>query len=91
MDRSFPDVIGVERQVGTNHVRLTFSWDDGESARVVLDQTSLLSLIAQLHEKIELSPLAPIPLSRLRPGTPIQVQGTSVKRHPDGSLRIVKA
>jgi hypothetical protein len=35
MDRSFPDAIETERQIGTNNVRVTFGWDDGEVARIV--------------------------------------------------------
>ena len=88
-DITFPSVINTERQLGTNHVRLIFEGADGTGSRTVLKQEQLMSLIALLHEQIELAPLAPVSLDRLRPGQGIKVMGTSIRREPDGSLRIV--
>jgi hypothetical protein len=84
-----PDAFKVERQIGTNGVRVSFLSAQHGLTRVILDQVQLLSLIASLQKKIELSPMTPISLDRLRSGKSIVLRAFTAKKHADGSLEMV--
>ena len=79
-----PNEANVEKQLGTNNVRISFTSEEHGTIRVILDQTQLLWLIGALHEKIERSPLTPISLDRLRPGKDIWIRGTTIQDAIDG-------
>jgi hypothetical protein len=46
-------------------------------------------MTSALQSKIELTPLTPISLDRLRPGKMISVRGHAAKKQPDGSMSLV--
>lgn len=87
MSERYPDGQIVDHDAEGN-VRLRFDYDGDETVSVVLDQVRLLSLISQLHERIEHSRLTSISPDQLRPGTPLEVRGFYARKRDDGSAWI---
>lgn len=83
----YPDAAEVETVAG-NVVRLTFAYEGKGENVTYLDQTKILWLLSALHGKIDQPSLTPISPSLLHRGTMVKIEGSKIRRLPDGALEI---